>query len=158
MKSTDYSCLSSIELDEVVKNIKNDFPNDGEVMLQGHLSRLGFKTKGLILGHLYIVLIVTMHYQGAPVQLYTRRVYSVPLPNYVWHLDGNHKLIRLWLVIHAAVDAFSRMIVINVQTTTEQAQYYNHFLKVLLHLDYLVTLKLIMGMKMLMYGGTVAIL
>ena len=24
----------------------------------------------------------------------TRRVYSVPHPNALWHLDGNHKLIR----------------------------------------------------------------
>jgi len=24
----------------------------------------------------------------------TRRTYSVPHPNFIWHLDGNHKLIR----------------------------------------------------------------
>ena len=23
-----------------------------------------------------------------------RRIYSVPHPNYLWHLDGNHKLIK----------------------------------------------------------------
>ena len=28
----------------------------------------------------------------------TRRVYTVPHPNYVWHIDGNHKLIRWPLV------------------------------------------------------------
>lgn len=26
--------------------------------------------------------------------LLKRRVYSVPTPNYLWHLDSNHKLIR----------------------------------------------------------------
>ncbi len=39
-----------------------------------------------------------------------RRGYSVPGPNALWHLDGNHKLIRWRLVIHGAIDGFSRMI------------------------------------------------
>ena len=38
--NTDYSSLSSNEMDEVVKSIKRDFPNDVKVMLQGHISRL----------------------------------------------------------------------------------------------------------------------
>ena len=32
-------------------------------------------------------------------------------PNSVWHLDGNHKLIRWQFVTHGVVDGFSRMIV-----------------------------------------------
>ena len=28
---------------------------------------------------------------AAPV---SRRVYGVPYPNFIWHLDGNHKLVR----------------------------------------------------------------
>ena len=39
-----------------------------------------------------------------------RRVYSVPCPNYVWHIDGNHKLIRWRMVLHHAVDGFSRLV------------------------------------------------
>jgi len=39
-----------------------------------------------------------------------RRVYSVPGPNALWHLDGNHKLIRWGLVIHGGIDGFSRLI------------------------------------------------
>lgn len=31
-------------------------------------------------------------------------------PNALWHLDGNHKLIRWRLVIHGAIDGFSRLI------------------------------------------------
>lgn len=37
-----------------------------------------------------------------------RRVYGSPYPHYCWHLDGNHKLIRWGLVIHCAIDGFSR--------------------------------------------------
>ena len=40
-----------------------------------------------------------------------RRVYSVPFPNSVWHIDGHHKIVRLRFVIHGAVDGFSRTIV-----------------------------------------------
>ncbi|XP_070184997.1 uncharacterized protein [Littorina saxatilis] len=40
-----------------------------------------------------------------------RRVYSVPCPNFLWHLDGHHKLINWKLVIHACVDGFSRTII-----------------------------------------------
>lgn len=39
-----------------------------------------------------------------------RRTYSVSGPNALWHLDGNHKLIRWRLVIHGAIDGFSRLV------------------------------------------------
>lgn len=38
----------------------------------------------------------------------SRRVYSVPWPNSLWHLDGHHSLIRWKLVIHGCTDGFSR--------------------------------------------------
>ncbi|XDV19357.1 hypothetical protein PO909_024841 [Leuciscus waleckii] len=40
-----------------------------------------------------------------------RRLYTVPFPNAMWHIDGNHKLIRWRLVIHGGIDGFSRLIV-----------------------------------------------
>ena len=43
----------------------------------------------------------------SPIQ---RRTYSVAGPNALWHLDGNHKLIKWKLVIHGGVDGFSRMV------------------------------------------------
>jgi len=39
-----------------------------------------------------------------------RRVYQAPCPNYVWHIDGLHKLIRWKLVIHGAIDGYSRLV------------------------------------------------
>lgn len=30
--------------------------------------------------------------------------YSVPGPNFLWHIDGNHKLIKYRLVIHGGID------------------------------------------------------
>ncbi len=40
-----------------------------------------------------------------------RRVYSVPGPSAVWHIDGHHKLIRWRFVTHGGIDCYSRTIV-----------------------------------------------
>ena len=37
--------------------------------------------------------------------------YSVPTPNSLWHIVGNHKLIRYRFVVHCCVDGYSRLIV-----------------------------------------------
>ncbi|XP_015760808.1 PREDICTED: uncharacterized protein LOC107339964 [Acropora digitifera] len=42
-------------------------------------------------------------------QISPRRSYGVPGPLSLWHIDGNHKLIRWRLVIHGGVDGFSRI-------------------------------------------------
>ena len=39
-----------------------------------------------------------------------RRTYQVISPNALWHLDGYHKLIRWKIVIHGAIDGYSRLI------------------------------------------------
>ena len=39
-----------------------------------------------------------------------RRTYHAPAPNYVWHLDDTHKLIKWKLVVHAGIDGYSRLI------------------------------------------------
>ncbi|KIJ06896.1 hypothetical protein PAXINDRAFT_91322, partial [Paxillus involutus ATCC 200175] len=35
-----------------------------------------------------------------------RQVYSVPRSNYLWHMDGHHKLIRWGFVIHGIIDGY----------------------------------------------------
>ncbi|KAI7790238.1 hypothetical protein IRJ41_020987, partial [Triplophysa rosa] len=40
-----------------------------------------------------------------------RRIYSVKTPNQLWHIDGNHKLVRWRLVFHGCVDGYSRTII-----------------------------------------------
>ena len=39
--------------------------------------------------------------EGPPIRPH---VYSVPCPNYLWHIDSNHKLIRWQMVRHHAVN------------------------------------------------------
>ncbi|KAK1161546.1 hypothetical protein AOXY_G19120 [Acipenser oxyrinchus oxyrinchus] len=40
-----------------------------------------------------------------------RRSYSVTAPQSLWHIDGNHKLIRWRIVVHGGIDGYSRMVV-----------------------------------------------
>ena len=39
-----------------------------------------------------------------------RRIYHAEGPNYVWHIDGNHKLIKYRIVVHGAIDGYSRVV------------------------------------------------
>lgn len=50
-----------------------------------------------------------------------RRMYSVPCPNYVWHINGNQKLVRWRIVLHHAVDGFSRFVVFAGCSTNNKA-------------------------------------
>lgn len=46
-------------------------------------------------------------------QCYTvkRRLYHVDYPNQVWHIDSNHKHTKWKLVIHGAINGYSRTVV-----------------------------------------------
>ena len=39
-----------------------------------------------------------------------QRAYFVPCPNYLWHIDGNHKMISWRFVIHHGIDGVSRLV------------------------------------------------
>lgn len=40
-----------------------------------------------------------------------RTTYRVAGPNSLWHIDGNHKLIKWKIVIHGGIDGYSRLVV-----------------------------------------------
>ena len=71
-----------------------------------------------------------------------QRVYSVPMPNSLWHIDGHHKLIRWRIVIHAGIDGFSRLpVYLKASTNSTSGTVLNHFLGAvasfaLRHIDY----------------------
>uniref|UniRef100_A0A1X7U675 Integrase catalytic domain-containing protein n=1 Tax=Amphimedon queenslandica TaxID=400682 RepID=A0A1X7U675_AMPQE len=50
-----------------------------------------------------------------------RRSYHVPGPNYVWHIDGNHKLISWRIVIHGGINGYSRVVVFLKPSTDNHA-------------------------------------
>ena len=102
-----YTLFAPSELDGILRSIKQQHPNDGERLMQGHLSSMGVKVKRQDLRE-------SIHRVDHDNVMKRRRftikhrTYSVPHPNYLWHLDSNHKLIKWRFVFHAAVDGFSR--------------------------------------------------
>ena len=88
-----YSSITDHELDVLVSQIKREFPNCGFRLMRGHL---------LSRGHRVPVARVrdSLHRidpEGVAIRWISaieRRKYEVFSPLSLWHLDGNHKLIR----------------------------------------------------------------
>ena len=79
----------------------------GETFFAGYLLSKGFRVSRVRMRF------ATALVDGGAVQERTedhirRRVYSNPGPHYLWHADGNHKLIHWGIVLHGCIDGFSR--------------------------------------------------
>ena len=105
-----FSGLSETDILHEVHVIKQSHPNAGEVMTQGHL-----ESKGIHIQRDKVRKAIHIVDPGGVEQRkqkpIKRRVYESPFPNYVWHIDGNHKMVRWRLVVHHGIDGFSRMVV-----------------------------------------------
>ena len=93
------SQISDLELQSVICDIKRIMPDAGQNMLRGVLQSKGINVS--------MVRIRDSIAQVDPVNTAlrwatprTRRIYSVLHPNALWHIDGNHKLIRLLVFVH----------------------------------------------------------
>lgn len=105
---TRHTGLNQDELLRAVGEIKVNHPNAGEVMVQGHLEAKGIHVQRQQVRNAIHHIDPTVSERKRPP--INRRVYSVPCPNYLWHIDGNHKMIRWSLVIHHGIDGFSRLV------------------------------------------------
>ena len=105
-----FTSESQPEIETAVVASKQQHANAGEAIIQGHLSSMGVHVQR----HKIRRAIHAVDPEGVeerkqkPIK---RRVYSVPCPNYIWHIDGNHKLVRWRFVIHHGIDGFSRLVV-----------------------------------------------
>lgn len=109
ISTSDHSHLTDQQLDEIVASVKQDHPHDGEILLNGHLRSRGVRVTRQALRD-SIHRIDHSNVLSRRHDVIRRRIYSVGHPNSVWHIDGHHKLIRWRLVIHGAIDGFSRTI------------------------------------------------
>ena len=124
-----YLDISDFDLDQVISRIQHDFPNAGLVMIQGHLLSEGV--------HVPRQRVRESVARCDPIrrrlrwhQVLTRRSYSVPRPNSLWHIDGHHSLIRWRLVIHGGIDGYSRMVVyLHCSTNNRAESVFNLFWK-----------------------------
>lgn len=103
-----FSEISSSQLDDLVTDFVSNFPTAGLKSLAGHLSGLGHRIQRFrIRESMYRV--DPWGVQQRSRRLLHRRRYRVPGPNSLWHIDGNHKLVRWRIVIHGGIDGFSRI-------------------------------------------------
>lgn len=91
----------------LIRLFKCDHPNDGEVMLQGHIRSVGLKVRRKDLRDSIRRVDSDYTRRAHTIQW---RVYSSDHPNSVWHIDSHHKSIRWRFIIHASIDGFSRTV------------------------------------------------
>ena len=90
-----YSNMTDQQLDANILQILGNFPNTGYKRMTGYLH-----SRGLRIQHKRIresMRRVDPHgtvLRALNMNIIHRRVYSVPSPLALWHIDGNHKLIR----------------------------------------------------------------
>ena len=88
-----YSALSDSELDSMVTEIQSQFPMCGNRQMQGHLLARGHRVQQIRVREAQR----RVDPQGTIIRrlhALNRREYSVPSPRSLYHIDGNHKLIR----------------------------------------------------------------
>ena len=106
-----FSDISDSELDNIIANyVSHHGRTVGQVYIAGYLQSVGLR----IQRHRVRGSLVRLDPENRALRwgcVISRRVYHVPWPNSLWHLDGHHSLIRWGLVIHGCIDGFSRRII-----------------------------------------------
>lgn len=103
-----FTDISDDDLDSIVREIKLFYPNIGSKNLAGHLASRSIKVpRARIRDSLRRV--DPLGIAARKCQSIHRRVYCVSRPLALWHLDGNHKLIRWRFVVHGCVDGYTRI-------------------------------------------------
>jgi hypothetical protein len=87
---TGFTNISNTDLRCLIHEIKQEMPHIGVRMLRGVLESRGYHIPTTRLRDTLEELEPLTQW-SAPIR---RRVYSVPYPNALWHIDGNHKLVR----------------------------------------------------------------
>ena len=145
---------SEENLRDAVTSVKRDFPNSGEIMVQGHLRAQGINVQRSRIR----ATIRDVDPQGVIARQRLRihrRVYSVPCPNYLWHVDGNHKLIRWGFVLHHGIDGFSRLVTFGKFSTNNRATtVLEIFREAVARYGHPVRIRTDHGGEMLKFGGT----
>lgn len=88
-----YSTIGDVELGAVISRIQQQHPNCGYRMMRGHLMAMGVRVQESRVKE-SLRRVDPIGVANRWIQSIHRRTYSVPSPNALWHMDGNHKLIR----------------------------------------------------------------
>ena len=107
--SARFTNIDDSHLDKIIAEIKETHPNTVKIIVMGHLRARNIRVqRNRVRASIHRV-----DPQG-PIERNSRnfhpRVYDTPCPNYVWHLNRNHKLVKWGFVTHLGIDGFSRLI------------------------------------------------
>ena len=108
--ASSYSDICDDGLDNEIKDILQLTPNAGESLVIGSLRGRGVLVQRKRVGERLIILDGLGRAVRKRYRIH-RRVYNVEGPNFLWHVDSNHKLIKWRFVLHGAVDGYSRTVV-----------------------------------------------
>ena len=93
--ATTYAPLSDQQLDELIRDIQRDFPNAGCKRVTGLLRARGvYMQQARVRQSMRRVDPEGILLRALEMNTIRRRQYSVAGPLSLWHIDGNHKLIR----------------------------------------------------------------
>ena len=104
-----WTSIGDGELREIMQGIMSVTPGIGQTRMLGALYSRGIKVQRWKVRELMRELDpvgTALRWRGT----IRRRQYNVRCPNALWHIDGNHKMIRWRFVIHTAIDGYSRLI------------------------------------------------
>jgi hypothetical protein len=109
--------LSDADLDLLITVFKVEKPNSGLRYLIGFLHRHGLRVQRERVRQ------SLRRVDGLGQELrrrntIQRRKYKVPRPNFLWHLDGHHKLIWWGIVIHGLIDGYCRTVCVQIPHKT----------------------------------------
>lgn len=87
---TRYTDIANDGLQQMVASIKSNHANAGEIMVQGHLVARGIDVqRHRVRSSIHETDPSVSARKRPPIN---RRTCFVPCPNYLWHIDGNHKM------------------------------------------------------------------
>ncbi|KAJ7379552.1 hypothetical protein OS493_015347 [Desmophyllum pertusum] len=105
-----YSDIENDFLDSFVQRIMTNFPRSGFKTIEGCLVSQGVRVQRWRLRNA-IKRVDPIGRRLRSMHTIRRRVYNVRSPLALWHMDGNHKLIRWRFVVHGCIDGYSRSVV-----------------------------------------------
>lgn len=124
-----HSDINSEELDCLIEKQISLFPNCGIRRMKGLLLAEGFSIPwNAIRESMWRVDPMGLLMRALTLNIVKRRKYKVAGSNALWHLDGNHKLVRWSFVIHGCVDGYSRKVMfLSCSTNNKARTVLNHF-------------------------------
>lgn len=121
--------INDQELDDIVYEKLSYNPNCGEVIMEGYLRARCIRVTRARLRASILRVDPTGRANRRMKQI-KRRVYSVPGPHHLWHIDGLHKLIHFGIVIHGGIDGFSRACTFVNASDNNRAETMDHAFRV----------------------------